>query len=78
MHRQEILGSVGELRMFEGAKSFLLDLLHLICEKYPPNAMFPLMDMSWLMSLAAATKPTLFPRWVSSLFLSTDVLAMFL
>ena len=38
MHRQEILGSVGELRMFEGAKPFLLDLLHLICQKYPPNA----------------------------------------
>ena len=41
IHRQEMLETVGDLarilRMFEDSKPFLLDLLHLICEKYPPN-----------------------------------------
>ena len=41
IHRQEILETVGELarilRMLEVPKSFLLDLFHLIFEKYPPN-----------------------------------------
>ena len=41
IHRQEMLEIVGELaiilRMFEDANLLLLDLLHLICEKFPPN-----------------------------------------
>ena len=43
IHSMEMLENVGDLAkiltLFVDPKPFLLDLLHLICEKYPPNKM---------------------------------------